>query len=326
MHLQDPRQYTIIAEVVGRHTDEDERIAIVVSSIVLDDEEDWFHGRLHGVWLNEHIVARDIDGAAIDPLDIPVGSMISVRGFPHMLRDHGASEYYDFEFSIFNTRVIEVTNIFEVHLRDTRQCSFVGEVVGFHTGRYSDSILVRFMFSEEGIAVVWLNPHVVARDASGTAINSTGIPIGSVVSVRGFPPHSFVGGEPYEEFDFHIDDKRMIEILNPHEVHWRDLFQSTITGEVVGFYFGHADGWFSDEYYENAIIIEIRYDDWLHGIWLSKHVIAIDADGVPINPLDIPIGTVINVRGFGHSETSRSANQDYFKLSVFHTRLIEVVD
>ena len=337
IHLQDPRQYTFMAEVVGYHADDD-GVAIVVSYIQLDDEQDWLHGRLHAVWLNEHIVARDIDGAAINPLDIPIGSMVSIRGFPHMLIDHG--DYYDdFEFSIFSTRVIEVSNIFEMHLQDPRQYSFVGEVVGYHTGRYLDlpdedywdAVLIRFMFFEEyyhghwpeGIAAVWLNQHIVARDANGAAIKPTEIPIGSVVSVRGFP-HSRFDGEPREEFDFHLDGRRMIEILNLHEVHQRDTRQRTITGKVAGFHFGYFDDWFDGEKHSNAIIMQVDYDDWLHGIWLNKHVLAFDANDALINPLDIPIGSVINVRGFGHSDTGRGSTDD-FQLSVFDTRLIEFV-
>ncbi|MCL2376942.1 MAG: hypothetical protein FWC76_06030 [Defluviitaleaceae bacterium] len=360
--LQDPRQYSFIGEVVdiyaGRFlpTDED-NIAILVRSISFD----WGNGyndpsfidRIHGVWLNEHIIARDADDSPINPADIPIGSIVNVRGFPHTIRE--GHYYEEIEYHVRSTRLIEIIDEFEMHLRDPRQHTFGGGVVGFYTGRYDGwpegqygkAIMVGLMFREGfepadpwlfgrsdpsdpwlfgQLHAVWINEDVVARDSHGTPINPADIALGTVINVRGFS-HPTREGYFYdfrhmlnETSGFHTLSTRLIEVVNQREAHLHDPRQRTITGEVVGFHFGHFDGWL-DEDYDNAIII-----DALHGIWLNEHVLTYGIDGTPINPLDIPMGAVINVRGFGHSDTCRGANQDYFQLSVFHTRLIDVID
>jgi len=242
--------------------------------------------------------------------------------------------------------ITEELDEFELRLQDIRQRTFVGKVIGFYSGtwQYShdteeieyDATLVRFLQFEPqekdeytwiwyGTHAVWLSEHIVARDIDGIPINPTEIPIGSFINVRGFHHRAI---EDVFPINFHDTSARLIEIVD------FDLFEyymtihpgiSTLTGQVLGFYGGiyqcTAPG--GGQLYSGAIILEIPFDCWLHGIWLHDGIITRDADGTPINPHDIPIGAMISVHGFRHSETGRGAPED-FMLSIFSTQAIEI--
>jgi len=74
-----------------------------------DDEDDvwgWLINSIYGVWLtSSYIVARDESGTSIDPANIPIGSIIAVRGFFHRLLE-GYPMPMDFHW--MTPRMIEI--------------------------------------------------------------------------------------------------------------------------------------------------------------------------------------------------------------------------